>query len=91
MTKFFATLGDLHSCPIHRGGPILDPGQAHVRLNGVPIAVEGGACLCGSSRSDGLAIGSPTIRIDGKGVMRMGDTTAHGGKITTGKSSIREG
>lgn len=89
MSKPIAILGDLHVCPIHRGGPIISPGQSHVRLNGIPVAVQGGRCLCGSSGSDALAIGASGVRINGKSVMRLGDRTAHGGTVTTGQSRIK--
>lgn len=88
MSKPIATLGDMHSCPRHRGGPVVQAGQSHVKLNGIPFAVQGGSCLCNSSRSDGLASGASRVRINGQQVMRIGDSTSHGGRITTGKSGV---
>ena len=42
MTRPIALIGHFHSCPVHGGGPVIDPGQMMVRFNGIPIAVEGG-------------------------------------------------
>ena len=42
MTRPIALIGHFHSCPVHGGGPVIDPGQVMVRFNGIPIAVEGG-------------------------------------------------
>lgn len=88
MGRPVATLGDMHTCPLHGGGPILDPGQTGVTIDGLPVAVVGGTCLCGTSGTDGLASGSPTVRINGKAVMRVGDMTRHGGLVATGKPTV---
>ncbi|MBK4218245.1 PAAR domain-containing protein [Paracoccus caeni] len=86
MGKPIALVGHLHSCPIHGGGPVMNPGQAFVRLNGIPLAVEGGHCGCPGTPPlpDPMVRGSGTVRINGRGVMRVRDQTAHGGKILTG-------
>jgi len=95
--KPLTILGNMHVCPKvdpgprpHIGGPIVDAGQKHVKFNNIPIAVEGGKCLCtGVPCSDGLTKGSSHVRINGKGIMRIGDSTAHGGKLVTGVPNIR--
>lgn len=87
-----ATLGHMHTCPIpgHVGGPVIVPGQSHVRFNGIPLAVQGGQCLCtGVPVPSQHSVGSSTVRINGKQIMRIGDTTAHGGKIVTGVPTLR--
>ena len=91
MPRPVATLGSPHICPLHGGGPVLDPGQACVTVNGLPVAVEGGTCLCGTSGTDGMVIGSAIVRIDGQGIMRVGDATAHGGQIVAGMLHIQVG
>lgn len=57
MGKPVALVGHAHTCPIHGGGPVMNPGQAFVRFNGIPLAVEGGQCGCprvaAAARSDG--------------------------------------
>lgn len=88
MSKPVATIGDEHTCPHHRGGPVVDPGQSHVTIDGLPVAVVGGSCVCGRSRSDGMVVGAATVRINGKSIMRVGDATSHGGAIVTGKASV---
>lgn len=92
MSKAIALLGHMHSCPKrrHHGGPIVNPGQSGVRVNGLPVAVEGGDALCtGKGCTDGHSSGSSVVRINGKGVMRVGDRTSHGGRIIQGNASIK--
>ena len=44
--------------------------------------MEGGKALCtGVPTTDPLKKGSSLVKINGKGVMRIGDGTGHGGKI----------
>lgn len=96
-SKPIALLGHMHVCPMvdpgskaHVGGPIVTPGQSHVRVNGMPVAVDSGACLCtGVPVMDDHAQGSTKVRINGSGVMRMGDMTAHGGQIVMGQANIK--
>lgn len=97
MPKPIAHLGHMHSCPMvdpgpkpHVGGPVVNPGQAFVRFNGIPLAVEGGSCLCtGMPGPDPMVKGSAIVRINGAGVMRIGDATGHGGKIVAGVPTLR--
>ncbi len=91
MPKPIAHLGHLHSCPIHGGGTVLNPGQVFVRFNGIPLAVEGGQCGCPGMPPlpDPMVKGSNTVKINGRGVMRIGDKTAHGGKIVMGIPTLR--
>ncbi len=53
MPKLIALVGHMHVCPKiepgpgpHVGGPVIDAGQSFVKFNGIPVAVEGGQCLC---------------------------------------------
>lgn len=99
MSRPIAHLGHMHVCPMvdpgpkpHVGGPVIDAGQTLVKFNGIPIAVEGGKCLCtGLPGPDQMVKGSSLVKINGKGVMRVGDACAHGGKITTGIPTITSG
>ncbi|MEM6594852.1 MAG: PAAR domain-containing protein [Pseudomonadota bacterium] len=87
-----AILGMMHVCPQvdpgpkpHVGGPIFNAGQTHVTFNGIPWAVEGGQAMCtGMPGPDKHQTGSTIVKINGKGVMRLGDPTAHGGTIVAG-------
>lgn len=86
MGKPIALVGHPHTCPIHGGGPVMKPGQVFVRFNGIPLAVEGGQCGCPGSppMPDPMVKGSNLVKINGRGVMRIGDKTAHGGRIAMG-------
>lgn len=82
-----ALVGDMHTCPMvtgivpHVGGPILPPpAPPTALLNGRPIATVGCMATC-VGPPDSLVMGSPTVLISGKPVVRMGDTTAHGGVV----------
>lgn len=97
MGKPMALVGHMHVCPKiepgprpHVGGPVMDAGQSHVKFNGIPVAVEGGQCMCtGLPGPDKMTKGSNHVKINGKGIMRMGDSTAHGGKIKMGVPTIK--
>ncbi|RJE82560.1 hypothetical protein D3P04_19545 [Paracoccus onubensis] len=97
MGKPIALVGHMHICPKvdpgpkpHVGGPVISGGQSFVKFNGIPLAVEGGQCMCtGMPGPDKMTKGSSLVKIDGKGVMRVGDSTAHGGKITMGIPALR--
>ena len=86
----------MHVCPKidpgpkpHIGGPVIDAGQSFVKFNGIPVAVEGGKCICtGMPGSDKMTKGSSLVKINGKGIMRVGDSTGHGGKITVGVPTL---
>lgn len=92
-----ALLGHQHVCPVvdpgpkpHVGGPVVSAGQAFVRFNGIPLAVVGGSCTCtGLPGPDGMTSGSGIVRINRMAVMRMGDGTAHGGRIVQGVPTLR--
>ena len=84
-----ALVTDLHVCPMqtpgivpipHVGGPIVGPGAATVLICGLPAAVEGDMCVC-IGPPDKISKGSATVTFEGKAAARMGDTTAHGGKL----------
>lgn len=90
-------LSHTHTCPLvdpgpkpHIGGPVSDAGQNFVRFNGIPLAVEGGNCICtGMPGNDTMASGSRMVRINGRGLMRVGDTTSHGGVMVTGVPTMQ--
>ena len=84
-----ARVTDLHVCPMqtpgivpipHVGGPIVGPGAATVLIGGLPAAVEGDMCVC-IGPPDKISKGSATVTFEGKAAARMGDATAHGGKL----------
>ena len=87
----------MHVCPQvdpgpkpHVGGPVSSAGQSLVTFNGVPLAVEGGDCTCtGMPGPDCMSKGSGLVKINGRGVMRLGDSTEHGGTLTMGTPTFR--
>jgi len=91
---FAARVGDNHVCPLlnpggspHTGGPVLPPGVISVMIGGSPAATAGNLCTC-AGPPDSIAMGSTTVLIGGKPAARMGDTTAHGGSITGGCTTV---
>ncbi len=91
-----ARLTDCHTCPIvqttfppipHIGGPITGPGVPNVLIGKLPAAVIGDGCIC-TGAFDTLIEGSQSVFIGGKPAARVGDATAHGGRIATGCLSV---
>ena len=90
---------DMHTCPMqtpaavpvpHVGGPIVGPGAATVLINNIPAAVVGDSAVCVGS-PDSLVKGSSTVLVTGKPLVRVGDTTAHGGSVTLGSPNVIAG
>ncbi|UFN59260.1 PAAR domain-containing protein [Microbulbifer celer] len=71
----------------HVGGPILSPGGPTVIIGKMPSATVGSTCTC-VGPPDTIAMGSTTVLIQGKPAARMGDSTAHGGKIVVGCPTV---
>jgi uncharacterized Zn-binding protein involved in type VI secretion len=93
---FAARVGDNHSCPLtnpppgstpHTGGPILPPGMPTVLIGGKPAATVGSMCTC-AGPPDSIAKGSASVMIGNKPAARQGDTTVHGGSITSGCTTV---
>ena len=90
---FAARITDMHVCPMvtgvvpHVGGPILPPGTPTVLVGGLPAACVGDMCVC-VGPPDSIVAGSGTVLIGGKPAARMGDSTAHGGAIILGCTTV---
>jgi uncharacterized Zn-binding protein involved in type VI secretion len=89
-----ARVGDMHICPMvgpgpvpHVGGPVLPPGCATVLIGGMPAACVGDMATC-TGPPDLIVKGSATVLIGGKQAARMNDTTAHGGSIILGCTTV---
>lgn len=91
-----ARLTDMHVCPMatpgtppipHVGGPITGPGASTVLIGFMPAAVAGDSCVC-VGPPDTIAMGSTTVLICYKPAARQGDTTAHGGSIAAGCTTV---
>jgi uncharacterized Zn-binding protein involved in type VI secretion len=84
---------DMHLCPSstgsvpHVGGPIATPGGLTVLIGGLPAATVGSLCVC-IGPPDTIAKGSATVLICKKPAARMGDGTAHGGKVIIGNPTV---
>ncbi|KPA19520.1 type VI secretion protein [Candidatus Magnetomorum sp. HK-1] len=96
MSKPAARITDMHTCPMitpgtppvpHVGGMITGPGVSTVLIGNMPAATVGDMCLC-IGPPDTIAMGSTGVLICGKPAARMGDTTAHGGIITSGFPTV---
>lgn len=81
-----ARASDSHSCA-HKGGPIMHVDVSDVEICGHPAARVGDAAFCDSPR-DTIAMGEPSVLINGRMAARMGDPTAHGGVITGGADCV---
>lgn len=91
-----ARVGDMHTCPMatpgtppvpHVGGPILPPGKPLVLIGGMPAATVFDMCTC-VGPPDMIMRGSMGVFIGGLPAARMGDSTLHGGVITTGWATV---
>ena len=92
-----ARAGDSHSCPQtnpppanspHTGMPITPAGCiVTVLIGSKPAAVKGAICAC-AGPPDSINKGSTSVLIGGMAAARQGDTTAHGGSITSGCTSV---
>ena len=96
MSKPAARITDMHVCPMvtpgvppvpHVGGPSTSPGAPLVLIGSLPAARMGDMCTC-VGPPDVIAQGSPTVLIVGQMAARLGDTTAHGGKIAMGFPTV---
>lgn len=84
--------GHMHLCPMvdpgpkpHVGGPVSSTSQSFVCVDGVPIATVGDRCTCtGVPTTAGITGGSAIATINGKKVVRVGDSCEHGGRVVQG-------
>jgi uncharacterized Zn-binding protein involved in type VI secretion len=82
----------MHTCPAvsptpHIGGAITGIGCLTVLIAGQPAATTGDVCTC-VGPPDVIMTGSSGVFIGGKPAARMGDTTAHGGVIVGGCTTV---
>lgn len=93
MGKPAARISDMHVCPKmnpgpspHVGGPIV-LGSGNVLIGNMPAARVGDMAIC-IGPPDKVSTGSSGVQINGKAAARMGDSTAHGGKIVVGCPTV---
>lgn len=89
-----ARLSDMHVCPMvdpgpkpHVGGPINGPCAQTVKIGFLPAARIGDMAVC-VGPPDTIVEGSPTVIIEGSPAARLGDGTAHGGRIVVGCPTV---
>ncbi len=87
-------VGDMHVCPMtnpgpvpHVGGPVSVPGAPTVIIGGMPAATVGSMCVC-VGPPDSVAMGSTSVFLSKKPAARLGDSTAHGGKLVVGCPTV---
>lgn len=81
-----ARITDMHTCPIHGGGPIV-VGEPTILVGYVPAARIGDAlvCPCGP---DIISEGESSVLFGGRPASRLGDSTVHGGVIAQGCPTV---
>lgn len=87
--------GDNQTCPQvdpgptpHVGGPVTT-GCATVLVEGAPGAHVGSLALCvGCGRTTQIGSGCRSVFICGSMAARLGDTTCHGGVVTSGAATV---
>lgn len=77
---------DLHSCPLHGGGPDIS-GSFDVITGYIPQARVGDTLICPPG-VDVIARGSSTVLVNNRQAARIGDPTAHGGRLVAGCPTV---
>lgn len=83
--------------PTSHPGVVGPPGVPNVFIEGRPAAVTGDLHNCAMPPNAGphppnpFPVGSVTVRIGGRGALRVGDTSACGGSITAGAATVMIG
>jgi uncharacterized Zn-binding protein involved in type VI secretion len=93
---YAARVNDAHTCPMsapipHGGGVIVGPGVATVQIGHLPAAVSGTTCTCAMILPNSVSGGSSTVKIGFLPAARAGDSTAHGGVIVGGCTTVTIG
>jgi len=93
MGKPAARIGDMHVCPAvnpgpspHVGGPVISA-SSNVITGCSPQGRVTDKCVC-NGPPDVIVQGSATVLVNGLPAARMGDSTAHGGKIVAGFPAV---
>lgn len=96
MGKPAARLTDFHTCPMvtpgtppvpHVGGPILPSCSTNILIGNLPAARITDKALC-VGPVDIIVQGSPTVLFNNLLAARVGDMTAHGGRIVVGQFNV---
>lgn len=94
MGKPAARVTDMHVCPMvdpgpkpHVGGPIMPACSPNIIIGMMPAARVTDKAVC-AGPPDVIVQGSPTVLFNNLMAARMGDATAHGGKIVSGMVNV---
>lgn len=79
--------GHYHTCPEHTGGSVVVDSSGRPTINGMPVAIVGDKCHCGSGY-DVITTGSSLFTVNGIPVAITGSETEHGGVIIEGHDSL---
>jgi uncharacterized Zn-binding protein involved in type VI secretion len=84
---------DPHTCPIstpfpHVGGAVQGPGVPTVLVGHQAAATRGATCACALGLPNSIVGGSTTVLIGSMPAARVGDATAHGGRISAGCPTV---
>lgn len=84
---------DPHTCPLstpvpHVGGVVQGPGVPTVLIGHQVAATQGTSCACALGLSNTVVGGSTTVQISSKAAARLGDRTAHGGRVSAGCPTV---
>jgi uncharacterized Zn-binding protein involved in type VI secretion len=85
-----ARVGDTHVCPSGVPGKLLPKPQKVTIGNQIAATVTTPATPCAGG-PNAVAVGSSKVTIGGQPAARVGDTTLHGSKITTGFAKVTIG
>ena len=93
--KGAASAEHTQTCPLsspgtHTGG-VLMPGQFKVQIEGKSAIREQDQCPCAAGGPNVVQKGSSKVKVNGMGIARIGDPTAHGGMISTGSLKVLVG
>lgn len=77
---------DMHACPLHGGGPEIS-GSFDVITGYIPQGRVGDTLVCPPG-VDVIVKGSSTVLVNNRQAARIGDPTAHGGKMAAGCPTV---
>jgi len=77
---------DAHACPLHGGGPDVS-GSFNVITGYMPQARVGDTLICPPG-PDVIVAGSATVLVNNRMAARLGDATAHGGRLVAGCPTV---
>ena len=88
-----ARVRDPHTCPAstpiaHVGGVLQGPGVPTVLIGYQAAATQGTASACARGLPNAVVGGSTTVQIASMSAARVGDPTAHGGRISAGCPTV---